>query len=399
MINPVLKLQAELKKLKEFAIKHSQDFTNEEITKQMLILPFLKILGYDIKNPQIIKAEYSPNNVSNSYKVDYCALTNGSPSIFIEAKTFGRNLYRYVDQLAKYFDGSEHAEVGILTNGTDYLFFSKDSTSNDMNHDPFFTYNLLEYSIHDLEMLTTFIFHTYNYREMRLAARESRVTNEISTFLYDMVSNPDAMIDVLGSIGEELNKDSLNRIIPIAIERAIISKGEELEIERDKQAVLKYSEQQLLSLGKYKFVDAISHDIFVPDKEKFDSLVRASEEEYSVEKGNPHSEFFITKVYQDGKNIKGYLIGHYKSTYDDAGERDLSLYCSPIDNIEKFVHDNPVVMQSGFINARLQSRINNKTGLTSYYLQSNISGISFQNFPNLLHELNEFEEFYQEFFV
>lgn len=399
MINPVLKLQTELKKLKEFSIKHKNEFTNEEITKQMLILPFLKILGYDIKDPMIIKAEYSPSNVSNSYKVDYCAITNGTPSIFIEAKSFGRNLYRYVDQLAMYFDGSANGEVGILTNGTDYLFYTKDSNSDFMNRKPFFIFSLLEYSIHDLELLTTFIYQTYNYREMRLTARESRVTNEIRNFLYDLVSNPDAMIEILGDIGEELNKDSLNRIIPVAIERAIISKGEEFEIERDKQAVLKYSEQQLLSLGHYNHIDAISHSIFIPNKDKFDSLVRASEEEYSVEKGNPLSDFFITKVYRDGKNIKGYLIGHYQDSFDDNGERDISLYCSPIDNIAKFVHDNPVVMESGFINARLQSRTNNKTGKVSYYLQSNISGISFQNFPSLLHELNEFEDFYKEFFV
>jgi len=268
-----------------------------------------------------------------------------------------------------------------------------------MDIEPFFTFDLLEYSIYDLEILTVFVRDSYNYREMRLAARESRVTNEISNFLYDLVSNPDAMIDILGAIGNDMNKETLSRIIPTAIERAIIQKGEELEEERDDQVVLKYSEQQLANLGHYKQVDALSHNIFIPDKTKFDALVRAGQEEYSVEKGNPLSDFFITKVYKDGKNIKGYLIGHFKETLDEDGERDITLYCSPITNIEKFVRENPIVMESGFINARFQSRTNRKTDIVSYYLQSNISGISFTNFPNLIHEMNEFDEFYNEFFV
>jgi len=122
MINPVIKLQKEFNTLKEFAIEHKKEFTNEEITKQVLILPFLKALGYDTKNPKIVKAEYSPANVSNSFKVDYCILNKEVPSIFVEAKTYGRNLAKYVEQIEKYFNGSPSSEVGILTNGTEYQF-------------------------------------------------------------------------------------------------------------------------------------------------------------------------------------------------------------------------------------------------------------------------------------
>ncbi len=399
MINPIIKLQKDFEFLKDFAIKHKCEFTNEEITKQMLILPFIKSLGYNTKDPLEIKAEFSPSNVSNAFKVDYCIFHNNSPTIFIEAKTYGRNLDRYIDQIRKYFEGSENAEVGVLTNGINYRFFSRDSDTKAMISEPFFTFDLFEYSITDLEILSTFIKKHYNHRDMRLIARESRATNKISKFVYELISNPEAMLDIINNILPDMNQDTLNRIIPISIEKAVIQRGEELEIERDNQVVLKYSEDQLMKLGSYKYIDQLEHDIFIPEKIKFDTLISAKKEDYSVEKGNPFSDFFISKVYKDGKNIRGYLIGQFLDSIDENGEQNMTLYCSPFNNIEKFVRENPCVEESGFINARLQSRKNNSTGKVSYYLQSNIAGISFTNFPKLVSEMNTFEDFYKEFFV
>ncbi|MGB3367344.1 MAG: hypothetical protein WBA54_07640, partial [Acidaminobacteraceae bacterium] len=271
--------------------------------------------------------------------------------------------------------------------------------TNAMISEPFFSFDLFEYSITDLEILSTFTKKHYNHRDMRLIARESRATNKISEFVYELISNPEAMLDIINNILPDMNHDTLNRIIPISIEKAVIMRGEELEIDRDRQVVLKYSEDQLRKLGRYKYIDPLEHDIFIPEKTKFDSLINANKENYSVEKGNPFSDFFISKIYKDGKNIRGYLIGQFKESIDEQGEQDMTLYCSPINNIEKFVRENPCVEESGFINARLQSRKNNSSGKISYYLQSNIAGISFMNFPKLVSEINNFDEFYKEFFV
>ncbi len=399
MINPVLILQNEMAKLKEYCINNQNNINNEEITKQMLILPFIKILGYNTKNPNEIKAEYSPSNISNSLKVDYCIYHNSKETIFIEAKSFGKNLNRYIDQMEKYYNGSDEVELGILTNGTEYYFFTSDSNSKKMNTEPFFTFDLLDYSIDDLETLSSFMKKKYNNRDMRLVARENRAINSIANSLYNILSNPDAVLELFGyNEIKEISKDSLNRIIPISIERSVLKKSEEIEKERENQTILKYSEQQLTNLGKLMYINAIDHDIFIPQSDKFHEIINTSEENYSVEKGNPLSKFFISKVYKDGKEIKGYLIGHFNGSFDENGEENIDLYCSPINNIEKFVKENPSINENGFINAKFQKRTNVKTNRISYYLQSNISGISFSNFPNLVYEINDFEDFYKEFF-
>lgn len=398
MINPVIKLQKDIEKLKDFAIHNKSSFKNEEITKQTLILPFIKILGYDHKDPNEIKAEYSPENAPNSLKVDYCMCLNHKNCIYIEAKSFGKNLKRYTDQMKKYYDASKDVEYSILTNGTEYHFFTSNKDSEMMYPEPFFTFDLFDYSIDDLETLTSFIKNKYNYREMRIIAKENRIINKMEESLFNLLGNPDALKEFLSDDYVGLPDDTVSRLIPISMEKAIIKMGDEYEVERQQKVVLRYSEEQLLGLGKYNYVDSLGHDIFIPERERFDRLINVDEKDYSVEKGNPFSDFFIATVYTNGKNIQGYLIGHFLGRIDESGEEDITLYCAPWNDIESFVKNNPVIVENGFVNAKFLKRQNSKSGKVSYYLQSNISGVSFQNFPNLVVEMNDFEEFYQEFF-
>lgn len=399
MINPVLLLKNNLSKLKEVCVQNNQKLSNEETTKQILIVPFVKALGYNVACADEFKAEYSPKNIHNSFKVDYCITINDKNSIFIEAKAYGKNLYRFIDQMAKYCNGSEEVELGILTNGREFLFFIKNSRGI-MNTEPFFIFDLLDYSIDDLEVMVNFSKGLYNYRNMRLIARENRLTNKLTKSLYNILSNPDMMGELFSNEElAEIPSESMARILPIVIERSVLKKSYEIEAEREKQTILRYSEDQLKALGYTEYINEIGHDIFIPTRAKFDALVKTSEEDYSIEKGNPNSDFFVSKIYVDGKETKGFLIGHFDGTFDEDNMENVNIYCFPVNNIEKFVKDNPLVNTLGFINARFQARKNMKSGKTSYYLQSNIAGISFFNFPGLVHDLNDFEEFHKEFFA
>jgi hypothetical protein len=57
------------------------------------------------------------------------------------------------------------------------------------------------------------------------------------------------------------------------------------------------------------------------------------------------------------------------------------------DDIESFVSENPSVLNEGFINAKFYSRTTNNK--TTYILQSNINGVSFNNFPDMVQNIDE----------
>ncbi len=398
MINPVISLQKEIEKLQSIVSKNKAHYTNEETTKQTIILPFIKILGYNPLNPAEVKPEFTPPNSLNNSKVDYCINVSGNDCIFIEAKTYGRNIDRYISQIKGYHDDSDDVEFSILTNGTDYYFFTNSKDTDTMSSSPFFCFNLLDYSIDDLETLVAFTKQKYNYRELRILSSENRIINKMVTNLYELLGNPDALLEFLSNDTSELPIDTVSRLISIAMEKAVILKGDEYEVERKQKVILRYSEEQLLNLGKFVYIDELGHDIFVASQQKFVNLINLDKKDYSVEKGNPLSDFFIAGVYASGKNVQGYLIGHLMGTIDSSGEEDMVLYCAPWNKIEDFVKNNPIVNENGFINAKFLKRVNSKNNKVSYYLQSNISGVSFQNFPNLFIEMNNFDEFYEEFF-
>lgn len=117
---------------------------NEESTKQGMILPFLQLLGYDIKNPGEVKPEFFSE--LGSYKgnrVDYAIIINGHPAILIECKSASKslkNLDKATSQLFHYYAAST-AKFGILTNGLEYRFYADLQEINKMDTVPFLTFN------------------------------------------------------------------------------------------------------------------------------------------------------------------------------------------------------------------------------------------------------------------
>jgi hypothetical protein len=62
----------------------------EEATKQALVIPLLRILGYDVYDPREIQPEYTADfaikRSGQLEKVDYAILSAGQPIIFVECK-------------------------------------------------------------------------------------------------------------------------------------------------------------------------------------------------------------------------------------------------------------------------------------------------------------------------
>ncbi|NJE84620.1 hypothetical protein E3E23_02015 [Thermococcus sp. CX2] len=104
----------------EYTKKISTRISNEEATKQHLILPLLQVLGWDINNPDEV---YPEATSSNGQRPDYVLKVNYRPVAFLEAKNAKSKIFRgnkvilrHARQLLGYcFE--EGVALGILTNG------------------------------------------------------------------------------------------------------------------------------------------------------------------------------------------------------------------------------------------------------------------------------------------
>ncbi len=93
---------------------------NEQQTKNALIEPILKVLGYDIEDIEIIKGEYT---IEGNKRIDYQVMMNEKPTICIEAKKATINLTdKHIEQLACYVYQTG-SKIGVLTNGIAWMIF------------------------------------------------------------------------------------------------------------------------------------------------------------------------------------------------------------------------------------------------------------------------------------
>lgn len=128
---------------------------NEAQTKTALVQPFIEALGYDVSNPFEVVAEFTADQgTKRGEKIDYAVLVDDEPTLLIECKPLGDSLDEgKCSQLRRYFQAVQEAKVGILTNGTRYLFFSDRKSDNIMDDSPFMEIDLLNFKEQYLQEL------------------------------------------------------------------------------------------------------------------------------------------------------------------------------------------------------------------------------------------------------
>ena len=120
-------LEAHAKKLARLIPK----CTNEAQTKTTLIDPYLEYLGWDVRDPDIVRLEHKADfEIKKSEKVDYAILKDGKPLILIEAKAATTPLPKEAPaQLRRYFQ-AEISTYAVLTNGIVYQWYQQDPDGN-----------------------------------------------------------------------------------------------------------------------------------------------------------------------------------------------------------------------------------------------------------------------------
>ena len=96
----------ELKELTTRVLLTYKEVESEQETKNNLIEPFFKMLGYDIDCIEDIKTEVTCD-FANKEKVDYEIMFNSKPIILVEAKKVSHKLNaQNINQLYRYFKGN-----------------------------------------------------------------------------------------------------------------------------------------------------------------------------------------------------------------------------------------------------------------------------------------------------
>lgn len=178
------RLSIQVKERKEY-------ITNEEMTKQALIIPFIQILGFDVFNPLEVRPEYIADfGKKKGEKVDYALFKDNEPIIFVEAKSVNENLLNHDAQLARYFNAVTDVKLAVLTNGIEYKFFTDLNANNIMDESPFLNINLLDLKEVDIENLSKIRKEAFDKESFITYAEELVYTSVLNDNIKTLLKNP-----------------------------------------------------------------------------------------------------------------------------------------------------------------------------------------------------------------
>lgn len=164
---------------------------SEETTKIAFITPFLRLMGYDTTNPAEVRAEYTADvGAKQGEKVDLAILEDGEPRIFIECKSAANELTTdNISQLYRYFSITD-IQIGILTNGLEYKFFTTGEDNNRMDEKPFLDIDMLNLTKKDIKELEKFKKVNFDVDEVVSRADNLKYRNLIKKTLLSEFENP-----------------------------------------------------------------------------------------------------------------------------------------------------------------------------------------------------------------
>ncbi|WP_228055321.1 type I restriction endonuclease [Gloeocapsopsis crepidinum] len=198
----------DIAKLSEQVRKRFEQVVGEEATKMALIIPFLNALGYDIYDPTEVIPEYVADfaikKAGQFEKVDYAIAINGNIVMLVEAKARGQKAEAHDGQLSRYFNGLLKTKVAIITNGVEYRFFTDLRDKNVMDKEPFFSFNILEYDLKDIDNLK--LFHRDNFDTIAISkhAEEMVYVKGMTQLVGNLLRSPseDLIRFLLGELGK-----------------------------------------------------------------------------------------------------------------------------------------------------------------------------------------------------
>ena len=168
------KIEAYVKRVREFC-ELVRD--NEQATKQALIDPLFTMLDFDLSDPRECFPEHRSKKCGGqgNYPIDWIFHIDSHRSFIVEAKAFSVNFDQPAEfrksrqQLSNYFSHTS-AELGILTNGVRWRFFTDGVTRKTLDDVPFATWDVLEGKEPPYEVIFRLQKSTFNMVQFRKRA-------------------------------------------------------------------------------------------------------------------------------------------------------------------------------------------------------------------------------------
>lgn len=171
----------------------SDSLGTEEATKTALVMPFLhSVLGYDVFDPSEVIPEFTADiGTKKGEKVDYALVKDGEVRVLVECKKYGEKLTsKHTGQLFRYFSVSD-ARLAILTNGSEYEFYTDLDAPNKMDEKPFLTLDLADIDDRVVPEIRKFTKTSFDVDSVVDAAGELKYLSQIRKILEQQLSAPD----------------------------------------------------------------------------------------------------------------------------------------------------------------------------------------------------------------
>jgi predicted type IV restriction endonuclease len=185
LIDEMRELAAQIPK----QMKHIEG--NEEATKNALVMPFIRALGYNVFDPTEVKPELTADvGLKKGEKVDYAILKDQRPIILFECKPAGTDLNKFhTSQLYRYFSVTD-ARFGVLTNGIVYWFYSDLDKPNTMDKKPFLVFDLLNFDEQHVGELRRFSKTAFDVDDILATANDLKYRREIQNIIAREFNQP-----------------------------------------------------------------------------------------------------------------------------------------------------------------------------------------------------------------
>lgn len=163
----------------------------EEATKNALVMPLINALGYNVFDPLEVIPEFTADvGTKKGEKVDYAITLDGKPMILIECKTVGSTLsLNHASQLYRYFSVTD-ARFAVLTNGTDYWFYTDLEAPNRMDDKPFFEFSMFDVTERSMLELEKFSRGSFNLDNILSNARELKYLKLLTKAISAEMDSP-----------------------------------------------------------------------------------------------------------------------------------------------------------------------------------------------------------------
>ena len=239
----------EIKKTGEKFIKNKDRVMVEEGTKTSFVLPFIRILGYDVEDPSEVVPEFTTDiGMKKGEKVDYAICRNNKPIIIIECKHHKEKLDTHKTQLERYFHVTE-AKFAILTNGQTYRFYTDLDALNKMDGKPFLEIDITDIQEIEVNQLSKFHKDKFNSEEILAEIKANKINIDYTNYLTEIIKNElnqpsddfvnffisklpidvtdKKVIEKFSPILKEILQNVINKMLVIPIKNEIIIENEE----------------------------------------------------------------------------------------------------------------------------------------------------------------------------